>query len=239
MFSRLAAAVLIFSFSTFAHADRNRDFRRGHPRGGWGNDRSERIRNLPIGQTVYGGNGCPQGTMQALFAPDYLSFTLLFDQFVAETGTADNQRRRDVMNCDTSISLQIPEGMQMEISRVDFRGFVGLPERSRAVLNSVFSFGRGERMNMRFNFEGPVMDNYEISSDTLNAGGNRTPENGLSPCGGPAVLRIMNSLKVTSPAKGQQASLTIDSIDGSSNAVYYVNWKACTAGGRKGPGGRG
>lgn len=220
-FLQILTLVLTVGFASQALADRDRDFRRGQPR--WaGNERSERVRALATGQPVYGGSGCPEGTMNVAFAPDFLSFTILFDQFVAQT-SPDTKQRRDLMTCNAVIPIDIPKGMQMEITRVDFRGFVGLPEGSRANLHSVFNFlnrGRdGSRMNMRFQFAGPVMDNYEISSDVL--------ETEVSPCGGPVRLRVVNQLKVVSRAKGPAATATIDSIDGASNAVYYVNWRAC------------
>ena len=218
---QMLTLVLTLGFASQAFADRDREFRKGRPR--WaGNERSERVRSIVTGQPAYGGSGCPAGTMNVTFAPDFLSFTILFDQFVAET-SPDTKQRRDLMTCNAVIPIDIPKGMQMEITRVDFRGFVGLPGGSRANLHSVFNFlnrGRdGSRMNMRFQFAGPVMDNYEISSDVL--------ETEVSPCGGPVRLRVVNQLKVVSRAKGQAATATIDSIDGASNAVYYVNWRAC------------
>lgn len=216
-------SLLSLSISTFA-ADRERGFKRGrfHQRG---NEHSERVNSLAVGNANYGGNGCPQGTMRAVFAPDNLSFTLIFDQFIADV-TENKRGRRDVMTCDTLIPMQIPAGMQMEITRVDYRGFVSLPDRARARLHSVFNFrGRGgdrDRLNLRFDFQGPVMDNYEISSDVMNGGTNTE----ISPCGGSSQLRIMNQLHVVSPSK-QPASATVDSIDGAAHATYYVNWRRC------------
>ncbi|MGE3760068.1 MAG: DUF4360 domain-containing protein [Pseudobdellovibrionaceae bacterium] len=216
-------SLLSLSAATSA-ADRERGFKRGrfHQRG---NERSERVNNLSVGNANYGGNGCPQGTMRAVFAPDNLSFTLIFDQFIADV--ADKQRRRrDVMSCDTLIPIQIPSGMQMEITRVDYRGFVSLPERARARLHSVFNFrGRGgdrDRINLRYEFQGPVMDNYEISSDVMNGGA----QTETSPCGGNSQLRILTQMNVISPTH-QPASATVDSIDGAAHAIYYMNWRRC------------
>lgn len=222
---KLIVLVSLLSLSVSAlAADRERGFKRGrfHQRG---NERSERVNNLAVGNAIHSGNACPQGTMRAVFAPDNLSFTLIFDQFIADV--AENKRgRRDVMTCDTLIPVQIPTGMQMEITRVDYRGFVSLPDRARARLHSVFNFrGRGgdrDRINLRYEFQGPVMDNYEISSDVMNGGA----QTETSPCGGNSQLRIMTQLNVVSPGK-QPASATVDSIDGAAHAVYYVNWRRC------------
>lgn len=230
--SAAVAALLSFAFALPSHSfarDRDKNFGRG--RGGpWrGNEHSQRPNNLQIGQPSSGGNGCPAGTMSVVWAPDNLSFSILFDQFVA---SAEPGARRDVMSCDALIPVTLPDNMQMEITRVDYRGFIMLPDaRAKAKLHALFNFrgrgGDGDRMNLRFDFAGPVTDNYTISSDVLNGGGD-APNPEVSPCGGTTQLRIFNQLVVQAPGRESQAQATIDSIDGQANAVYYVNWRACT-----------
>lgn len=234
----LASSILLFSATTEAfNRDRNGDFRRGRGGPNRGNERSERPQRNPFGRPSWGGNGCPSGTMNVSFAPDNLSFTILFDQFIAETDGARGARR-DLMTCDAMIPIEIPANMQMEITRVDYRGFVNLPAQARASLHALFNFrgrgGDGDRLNMRFNFQGPLTETYTISTDLLNRGGTGTE---VSPCGGSTVLRVFNQMQVVSRAPGQQAQATIDSIDGQANAIYYVNWKACTP--QREPPGRG
>lgn len=214
--------------------EREGAFRRGRPQR-FGNERSERVTNLRVGGTSYNGNGCPQGTMRVSFSPDNLSFSILFDQFVAEVGAGSTPgpvpRRRPQMKignitCNTIIPIEIPQGMQMEITRIDYRGFSALPDKSTASLSSVVNFrgagGDGDRLTLRYQFKGPLMENYEISTDQANNGNSE-----LSPCGGSTQLRITNQLSITARSNSEPASITLDSIDGSSNAIYYVNWRAC------------
>ncbi len=241
MKKQILLLLVLFSFAivlaNFAEAaEKERPFRKG--RGGFrGNERSERVTQLSVGQATYAGPGCPTGTMNVAFAPDNLSFSILFDQFVAEAGSGTNQKR-DRMACTAVIPFEIPEGMQMEVTRVDFRGFVGIPQGGNAVLHSIFNFTeRGERrdgsgpdrdrINIRYRFEGPMAENYEISTGAMTDKGMTQSE--VSPCGGRTRLRIANQLVVKSGRSNETATATIDSIDGSSNAVYYVNWKKCDA----------
>lgn len=216
------SALLIVSLDSNA---RDKEFKRGksHQRG---NERSERPSRVTPGTPVHGGNGCPQGTMAVAFAPDNLSFSILFDKFIAEVNQP--KQKRDVMACDIQIPIELPDNMQMEITRVDFRGFVALPDPgTRAVLNSVFNFrgrgGDGDRMNLRYRFDGPVMDNYEISTDVMND----ASATEISPCGGQTTLRIYSQLQIMAKKNGQPAQVTVDSIDGGAHAIYYVNWKSC------------
>jgi len=214
----------VLSLTSMADAgERERSLRSGRPNHR-GNENSQSVTQINVGSPVYGGNGCPQGTMRVVFSPDNLSFSLLFDQFIAEVVDPSGSAK-DVMACDLIIPMQIPNGMQMTITRVDFRGFSALPARARAVLHSMFNFrgrGDGERMNLRYTFSGPVMENYEISSDALAPGETET-----SPCGGAFQLRILNQLRIHTTKKGEPASITLDSVDGASEAMYFVNWQSC------------
>lgn len=228
MKAALPLLLLAFSLNVFAR-ERNFDFRRDRPRFR-GNENSERVNRVNFGRLAFAGNGCPDGTMRVAFAPDNLSFSILFDRFVAEIG--EGKRGMDAMACNAVIPIELPENMRMEITRVDFRGFVSLPQGTVANLISMFNFfgsgGDRDRMNLRFNFSGPVMDNYTISTDAMNPDG-RAQDSEISPCGGTVNLRVSNTLRVMSRANtAQPAQVTIDSIDGSGNAVYYVNWRACT-----------
>ena len=227
MFSLFLGA-LVFATVQNASAlgqDRERPLRPGRPQRR-GNENSQTVTQVTVGTPVYGGSGCPQGSMRAVFAPDNLSFSLLFDQFAAEV-VDSAPPKRDFMICNLMIPIQIPNGMQMEITRVDFRGFTNLPDQATALLHSVFNFrGHGEdmnRINLRYNFQGPVVDNYELSSDVMTGG-----DTEVSPCGGSVQLRILNELKVRTARRGESATITLDSVDGTSEAIYFVNWKQCS-----------
>jgi hypothetical protein len=228
--------MLILSFNVSAR-ERDFNFRRERPRLR-GNENSERVNRVAVGRLNFAGNGCPEGTMRVAFAPDNLSVSILFDQFVAEI--AEGRHGMDAMTCNAVIPIDLPDNMQMEITRVDFRGFVSLPQGTVANLVSFFNFkgpgGDRDRMNLRFNFAGPVMDDYEISTDAMN-GGRRAQDSEISPCGGTVNLRVSNTVRVQSRAHAKEAAqVTIDSIDGSANAVYYVNWRACASPGGPGHG---
>jgi hypothetical protein len=198
--------------------------RGGGPRGGQrGNENSLRPQRVRIDRPDYFGNGCPAGSMSVIFAGDYLSFSILFSEFTAESAAG-----RGGMTCDTIIPVELPDGMQMEITRVDFRGFANLPEGARASFRSVFNFreGRGadrDRLVFNYNFQGPLLENYTLSTDSFSNGSTET-----SPCGGSVNLRVMSQLQVMVPrGASEPAMMTLDSADGAGNAVYYVNWKAC------------
>lgn len=229
-------AIVSLLFSVAALADRDKEFKRDRPNRK-GNERSERVSDLQVADAMGQGNGCPEGTMRVAFAPDNLSFSILFDKFVAEVAADGNRvRNKDRMACTVIVPMLIPEGMQMSVTRIDYRGFAALSEGSRAMLQSRISFFERDRARwgdgrakdatqLKYAFQGPTAEDYLISSGAVEEG-DSSPVAYTSPCGGAVRLRIDNSLTVVS-RRGQDATLTLDSIDGSSNAVYFVNWQKC------------
>ena len=227
--SFLLASLFVYSFAEAR--ERDRPFRRGW--GGFrGNERSERPGRVGVGEVRYRGNGCPDGTMRIVMAPDNLSFSVLFDKFVAETAPGVRPAR-DIMTCDATVGFEVPAGMQMAITRVDYRGFAGIPEGGRGALVSTLNFldrnqRDRDRMHLRYQFFGPVMENYEISTGSEN--GENSASSERSACGGIARLRIKNELRLQARRATENASVTLDSIDGAQNAVYFVSWHRCDEG---------
>lgn len=224
----LLALVLTLSFSAFA-ADRQRPMKRGCGKK-TGNEHSERPRDVRVGRTQHSGSGCPAGTMSVAFAPDNLSFSILYDQFIAEVDSSQGLNRANII-CDTYVPVSIPDGMQMEITRVDFRGFMGLPARSQAILNSILNF-RGpkqdmDRIQFRYDFKGPLLEDYEISSDAPEGDPAAPTQTEVSPCGGEVKLRIYTQMTVRSKNGQEGATATLDSVDGTGQATYFVNWRKC------------
>jgi hypothetical protein len=118
----------------------------------------------------------------------------------------------------------------MEITQVDFRGFAALPERTRARLHSIFNFrgprGDHDRLNLHYDFSGPMMEDYEVASD--DPAENQNPsDTEVSPCGGEAKLRIFTRLVLNANDSKEDATITLDSLDGAAQATYYVNWRKC------------
>jgi hypothetical protein len=88
---------------------------------------------------AYGGSGCPQGSVGSSFANDRLSFTLIFDQFIAVNapGTPAAAKRA---NCDVLINLHIPPGSGDVCFAADHRGYVQLPAGGRGNADAKYDF---------------------------------------------------------------------------------------------------
>lgn len=171
-YTLILLSLLSFLFLTQLVFAGDRNWRNDHPFGR-GNERSERPSRVENNAPIYRGNGCPEGSARIAFAPDNLSFTLIFDKFVADVmnappppppggfggnngngrgGRGDGRGNRgggapgrDRMTCNIVVPLQIPPNMQMSISRIDYRGFAELPAGAKGMLDSLFTFYQRDR----------------------------------------------------------------------------------------------
>lgn len=204
-----------------------------------GNERSERIREHLVdpNQVIHQGDGCPQGTVSVAFAPDNLSFSVFFDRFIVETQPNPAQQR-STKACKVIVPIQIPAGIQLEITRVDFRGFADIPRQAAAQIKSSYAFtsssGFSSPVMLQYDFRAPISSDY-----ALYAAGIR--QNQRSACGGETRIIMDNNLGLISNNRNQSAMLTLDTVDSASRVVYHMNWMRCGGGGGHpgGPGGPG
>ena len=214
--------------------------------GSQGNERSERVSNIQVSDPVYAGNACPNGSLHISWAPDFLSFSVIYDRFVAQIANAhldaNGNRIFDRVICNAAVQIQIPDGMQMSITRVDYRGFTDLPQGATALLNAQVAFTQGFRpipnaqtLDLRYYFQGPKSEDYFLSSGIV-PGLPVAQTAYSSSCGGPNRLNINNNLRVMTNGPGVLAQATLDSVDGTGNAVFFVNWQRCAAANPGNPG---
>ena len=229
----LLAPSLVFCLSTTALADF--DFHRGRPEN-HGNERSERnFRNdFDPRQISYNGNGCPAGTASISLSPDNLTFSILFDKFLAEV-TSSSLRPMDRKTCQVAIPITVPENMRVGITSVDYRGFSDVPVNGRGTLLADFNFrglgrvgpqgmdrGNGEVRSgrIRYDFLGPKREDYTLSSGVMS-------QRQYSSCGEKFVLLLNTEVSLLTPAVNQAGSITLDSMDGNSHLEYHLIWERC------------
>jgi Domain of unknown function (DUF4360) len=178
----------------------------------------------------FDGTGCPAGSVGLSFANDRLTFTLIFDQFVASAGpgidTSENRK-----TCDLALLLKAPVGWSWAVAGVDVRGFVSVPDPASGRISVEFQYP--QTVNPAFypalstTFAGPIARDYLAHAET--------PPMQLdwSRCGGANTLRF----RVTAEIVGGGAApsqITADSIDGriiqgSSMGGYRLVWQRCTS----------
>ncbi len=169
----------------------------------------------------YRGAGCLPGTASYVLSPDLSSLTVLFDRYSVEAGGEVSEVGQK--SCAIDVNLKLPDGWSYSIFAVDFRGFVGLDAGTFATQSSSYSFGSNPAPVSLGNqkFQGPISNNFNFSSEVPVA------TQSWSSCGaGAETLRIKTSIR-TEGDLDHHAQMTLDSMDGSIEQHYVIQWKRC------------
>lgn len=168
----------------------------------------------------YGGTGCPTGSARAVVSPDRTSFTMIFDNYIAQAGSG--RPMIDRKNCQILVNLDVPQGWTYSIARMDYRGFYSLGAGASGTQQATYYFqGMTQQASLRTNFVGPTQGNY-LFSDTLGL-------NALvwAPCGARVGVNINTSLLAQVNNPSTYAYLTTDSADGSVKTTFALQWQKC------------
>lgn len=170
----------------------------------------------------YGGTGCPGGTVSTTISPDLDSFTLVFDQFVAQMGygvSASESRKF----CQVNVALRFPQGWSYSIIDATYRGYASLDRGITGIQKSSYYFtGHPETYTFQSTFRGPFDGDYQRTD--------RLAASALvwSPCGEQAPLNIKAEVRMT-PFRGfgPSSMMTVDSVDGKVKQIYGLQWQRC------------
>ncbi len=176
--------------------------------------------SLHLGQPVYGGNACPQGSASAAISPDGSDLSILFDQFQVEAGS--NGKRLDRKACNIAIPLHVPQGFSVSVFTIDYRGFASVPMGGRAMFSAEYFFAGSRGPSASKVFAGGTNQNYTFT--------NKLQAQALvwTPCGADTNLRVNSSMLVQSNSRLDDALATVDSADVHSGIVFHIQWRECS-----------
>ncbi len=184
------------------------------------------------------GSGCPQGSFSATISPDANTFSLLLDQYIAES---TRQMTLDRKACQLRVEFAVPSGWQFSVISADYRGFVNVEAGALATHQAIYSFDGSKPPNERpgfqdgsnysfkaQNFNGPFQDNYFIHNE-INP--RIAP---WSPCQSNNAQTLFISTFLTARALDWRspaaAQITLDSIDGQAQSQKFnFAWRRCRA----------
>ncbi|KAF1813109.1 hypothetical protein P152DRAFT_414782 [Eremomyces bilateralis CBS 781.70] len=170
-----------------------------------------RIRSI-----TYGGNGCPQGSLDWQLSDDQGIIPLIFDDFVAYTGgDAPTTERRKF--CQLNIALDIPAGYSFSIWQTGYLGYVALDPGTTGTLSTLYYFSGEQNQNEHKTvFRGPLNKDYTAF--------NTEPMGIYSPCGGEVLLNVRSSVAVSGSGN---ALMTNDKQSNNFRQFLYLDWRNC------------
>ncbi|KAJ3221535.1 hypothetical protein HK099_003415 [Clydaea vesicula] len=176
--------------------------------------------SVTIGKVIYGGSGCPQGTVSQNFNSDNTAFTLLFDSYYASIGQGVpiTEARK---NCQFNAELKVPQGWQFSLLTIDYRGFLALDS------------GVTAQQSSNYYFQGSINQARKTSTFTEVNNGDYTIRDtfGLvstvwSDCNASANLNVNSQVRLSGPS-GKNGLITADSTDFKVTHKYGIQWKKC------------
>lgn len=194
------------------------------------NQLSALVKGVKLKNPKLGGTGCPEGTIGASITPDGKTISLIFDNYIAEAGQSAGVNR-DIKTCSVELPIEVPAGYQFTIVKLDYRGFNSIPDGGVARYVTIYSFLDGEtkkqmgrRIRRNFVFNGPLEEEYTISSDV-------SSKPVWSACGKNMVFRLDTRAVAVTNQEREDVMATIDSVDASaaSGVDYYLTWQECKA----------
>lgn len=176
---------------------------------------------ISLGQPAYGGTGCPAGTASATLTDDGSVLSILFDQFVAESGGVTG-RRIDRKACNLRIPVNVGQGYQVALIAFDYRGYVAVPWGGQAVFDASYSYiGQPKPVRFSKTFRGGMQDNYSVVNELISTTVT------WSPCGRQVMLEASAAVRSIANSSMQQTMVTVDSVDVSAGLLYKVQWRRC------------
>lgn len=174
------------------------------------------------------GAGCPAGSVQVIWAPDYRSFTILYDRLLLEAGRGRGSAGQ--ISCEVEMNLQKHRLQGFAVEAVDFRGFVQLDPGVRA--QQIVKVSSGSTKELRTlstdfgsqRWQGPIDRNYTLS--TVRPA--RRPEIlNCIPYRENTRLVVQTKLEISNAGGGRSGMMAVDSGDGRVMQRYHVRWQNC------------
>ncbi|OQW53740.1 MAG: hypothetical protein A4S09_06750 [Proteobacteria bacterium SG_bin7] len=159
---------------------------------------------IRLGEIVYGGNGCPEGTVVIEAGPNNNSLNLIFDQYKVVAGLGGGRVARK--SCSLAMPIGVPKGLQIGILSAEFKGFVSLPKNATGRVTTEY-FAAGDKGIVRIDgYMGTLGEEINILHEP-------TEEEGAivwTPCGEDTNIRMNSSILVNTNETDEEAILSLD-----------------------------
>ncbi|KAJ3210343.1 hypothetical protein HK099_008269 [Clydaea vesicula] len=178
------------------------------------------VGSVTIDKIIYGGSGCPGGTVSENFNYDATAITLLFDSYIASAGDGipitENRK-----NCQLNVKLNVPQGWSYTLATIDYRFFVQLDRGVTAQQKADYYFqGFTESASKITNFSNYNNGDYAYR-DEFGLGNLIWSE-----CNAKANMNINTQILLTAPT-GKKGIITTDSYDFAVTHIYGIQWRKC------------
>lgn len=170
------------------------------------------IENITIDVVNFAGSGCSPGTAVAAISPDAEAVTLIYSEYLVETG----QQR----NCTVTMQINIPGGLTYSIISADYYGFKKMSVGSNATLWTSYRFAGGGAVTGTKSLAGatgPEGSNWQTHDETAALA--------WSLCGQDRYFVASSRLTMGSAPAADY--INMDSTDVEFSTVFQLQWLSC------------
>ena len=175
---------------------------------------------ITLGIPGYAGTGCTANSVSAVLSPDATQLSVLFDSFNLEAGGTSG-KTIDRKNCSVAIPVNVPQGYQVSLVSIDYRGFNALPGGATSRFSSEYFFAGSRGPTFQRIFNGPMNQDYTLNNSLI------VSSLVWSSCGAQTILRSNISMQTMTNSRRDQAISSIDSMDVDSGLIYSLQWRRC------------
>ncbi|KAJ3316478.1 hypothetical protein HDV06_003608 [Boothiomyces sp. JEL0866] len=141
-------------------------------------------------------------------------------EFVASSGpgTKITDSRK---NCQINLNLSYPQGFSYSIFSVEYRGYVQIPAGVTATQEATYYIsGQQQQVSSKTVFNTATDQDYE-NTDKIDVAALV-----WSPCGAVLPGNINTQVRLTGDLS-KPAQITVDSVDGTVQQIYGIQWRTC------------
>jgi hypothetical protein len=174
-----------------------------------------------IQSVTYAGSGCPQGTIGLSISSDRTTVTMIFDAFIASTGSG-RPLTESRKSCLMQLTLHLPQGWALTLGKADYRGYVQLDTGLTASRSTTYSFqGFQARFTQPSPFAGPVAQDYLQSDQGF------LPSFVPTACNAVGTLDVNTLIQISGGDGHRTGQMTLDSFDGKLTKVAARPTRTC------------
>ena len=178
-------------------------------------------RNVRINSISYGGTGCPGDTVTWSLSEDRSSFTLLFDDYTAETGPGV-ERAGSRKKCQINLELAVPPGWRYSVASFGYRGYAWLENNIRGRFAARYYFsGSTEEGEFSRQLVGPWDGEYRLHTEL------ELKDQVWSPCDARRNLNISTSLNLFGNVEEGAGVMSTSELDGGFVQTYGLAFSTC------------
>ncbi|SMF79928.1 DUF4360 domain-containing protein [Pseudobacteriovorax antillogorgiicola] len=172
------------------------------------------------------GTGCPKGSVQRSISGDRRSFTLFFNEYLAEIG-AGTSLRDQRKSCQITVNLATPGGWRFAVSRFTYRGFADLDKGIEGSHDTNYYFqGEIDGGSFQHVMQGPRNFGFDFTDSVP------TAEEVWSSCSQKRALNIQTVMKLSNTNKAAfpnaSGAMGTDALDGTIGEQRWdIKWESC------------